>query len=190
MRDKLMQNGRKFHIAYTMTPWDYAAMTRAVTHRPWQRRMITLALWLFSVWCLLVLFTDGFNPITMIRAIIAGNSWPWILAIMTGVLLYTVASHWIAWAISFAYYKELASADATITMTLTDEAVSGESSVANTKTPWTTVTRIIREKDFLFLPISKREAFILPRRGFASDMEFDAAYRFATERVSPARYMG
>jgi hypothetical protein len=185
-----MHNGRKFQITYTMTPRDYTAMTRAVTRRPWQRRLITLALWLFSVWCLLVLFTDVFNPITMIRAIIAAKSWAWILAIMTGVLLYTVASHWIAWAISFAYYRELASADATITMTLTDEGVGGESNVTDTKAPWTTVKRIIREKDYLFLPISKREAFILPRRGFASNTQFDAAHRFATERVSAPRYIG
>ncbi|KAB1122132.1 YcxB family protein [Neorhizobium galegae] len=72
-------------------------------------------------------------------------------------------------------------------MTLTDETVGGESSVGDTKAPWATVKRIIREKGYLFLPISKREAFILPRRGFASDTQFDAAWQFATARVSRTR---
>lgn len=182
-----MQADRKFQITYTLTPWDYAAMTRAITRRPLQRSAVTLALWLFSVWCLLVLFTEIFNPITMVRAIFTSGSPFWVLAVLCIVVLFSVFSHWFAWAVSFFYFRQLASAGVTITMALTNEIVEGNSTVADTRAPWATVKRIVRERDYLFLPISNREAFILPRRGFASDTEFDAACRYAAERISASR---
>jgi hypothetical protein len=175
-----MQPETKFQITYTMTIWDYAAMTRAIARRPWQRSILTAVLWLFSVWCLLVLFTDVYDPVVMARAILASRPSLWISVILLIIVLaFSVFSHWFAWAISFLYYRQLASADATITMTLTDTTVEGISDVAETNVPWVTVKRVIRERDHLFLPISKREAFILPRRGFQSDADFDEASRYA-----------
>jgi hypothetical protein len=179
-----MQADVKFQITYTMTSWDYAAMTRAITRRPWQRSILTLVLWLFSVWCVLALFNGIYNPAVMVQAILASRSSLWILAALFFVVLtFSMFSHWFAWAISFLYYRQLASADATITMTLTDAAIEGNSSVAEAKVPWVTVKRVIRERDHLFLPISKREAFILPRRGFRSDADFDEASRYAAAQT-------
>jgi len=64
-----MQDEPKYQITYTLTRWDYAAMARALTRRPWHRSIVTMVLWLLSVWCLLVLFTDLYNPVTMINAV-------------------------------------------------------------------------------------------------------------------------
>ncbi|CDZ34662.1 Hypothetical protein NGAL_HAMBI1145_24470 [Neorhizobium galegae bv. officinalis] len=183
-----MQADRKFQITYTMTPWDYAAMTKAIARRPWQRGVLTTLLWLFSVWCLVALFTDTYDPVVMAQAILASRQSLFISAgLLVAVFTFSIFSHWFAWAISFLYYPQLASADATITMTLTDTAIEGNSSVGDTKTPWLTVKRVIRERDHLLLPISKREAFILPRRGFQSNADFDEASRYAAGQFLASR---
>ena len=88
---------------------------------------------------------------------------------------------------AFLYYRQLASAGATFTMTLAHAVVEGASAIGDTSIPWTTIKRTIRDKEHLFLPISKREALILPRRGFASDAEFDAACDYAAARVEATR---
>ncbi len=49
-------------------------MARAIARRPWQRSIVTMALWLFSVWCLLVFFNDLYNPVTMVSAIADSSS--------------------------------------------------------------------------------------------------------------------
>ncbi|QAS82199.1 YcxB family protein (plasmid) [Rhizobium acidisoli] len=50
--------------------------------------------------------------------------------------------------------------------------------------PGASVKRIIREKDYLMLPISKREAFILPRRSFENQKRFEDAFRYASAQIS------
>lgn len=95
-----MQTEPKFQITYTLTAWDYAAMARALTRRPWQRSIVTMALWLFSVWCLLVFFTGLYNPVTMVSAVTDVSSWLWILASVVVVTLLFLATHWLAWAAS------------------------------------------------------------------------------------------
>ncbi len=186
-----MQAERKFQITYTMTPWDYAVMTKAITRRPWQGGVLTTVLWLFSVWCLLALFTDTYDPVVMAQAILASRRFQLISAgLLVAVLTFSIFSHWFAWAISFLHYRQIASANATVTMTLTDTAIEGNSSVADTKAPWLTVKRVIRERDHLFLPISKREAFILPRRGFqsnADEVSRYAAAQFLGSRMAEPR---
>lgn len=173
-------------IRYTLTAWDYAAMARALTRRPWQRSLITLVLWVFSVWCLLVFFTDLYNPIVIVSAIVASGSGLWIGGLVV-VLLFSLATHWIAWGASFLYYRQIASANATITINLDDDAVRVMSSVACSTVPWATVKRVIREREYLMLPISKREAFILPRRSFENQERFDEACRYANGRCLRSR---
>jgi hypothetical protein len=79
------------------------------------------------------------------------------------------------------YCRQIASANATITLALSDDAVGVKSSVADSTVPWTTVKRVIRENSYLMLPISKREAFILPRRSFDSDKCFNDPWRYVSK---------
>ena len=176
----------KFQTTYTLTAWDYAAMARGLTRRPWTRSMITMVLWLFAVWCLLVFSTNECNPVTMAGAIVASGATLWMLGCLVVVLLISLGTHWLSWAISFLYYRQIASANATITIALHDDAIRVKSSVANSSVPWATVKRIIVERDCLMLAISKREAFILPRRGFESQEQFDNVYDYARRRRSAA----
>jgi hypothetical protein len=178
-----MQNEPKYQITYTLTRWDYAAMARALTRRPWHRSIVTMVLWLLSVWCLLVLFTDLYNPVTMINAVAENSSWLWLPACLLIVAFFSLATHWLAWGASFLYYRQIASADATITISLDDDAIRVRSHVADSTVPWATVKRIIGEKDYLMLPISKREAFILPRRSFENQMHFEDAFHYANEKI-------
>ncbi|MEY9380458.1 hypothetical protein ABIA10_006391 [Rhizobium leguminosarum] len=179
-----MHTDPRFKITYTLTAWDYAAMARALTRRPWQRSIVTVVLWLFSVWCLLVFYTDLYNPVTMVSVVVESGSWLWVFGCIGLVALLSLATHWLAWGASFLYYRQIASANATITMTLSDDAVRVTSSVADSTVPWTTVKRVIREKSYLMLPISKREAFILPRRGFETEESFNDAWRYASKQIS------
>jgi hypothetical protein len=180
----------KFETTYRLTAWDYAAMARALTRRPWQRSIITMILLLFSVWCLLVLSTDEYNPLTMTGAIVDSGSTLWMLGLLAVILLFSLGGHWLSWAVSFLYYRQIASADATITITLNDDAIRVSSSVADSTVPWATVKRIICERDYLMLAISKREAFIMPRRGFESPERFDDACRYATGLLSAEQGAG
>ncbi len=179
-----MQAYPEFQIAYTMTRWDYAAMARALTRRPWQRSIVTMVLLLFAVWCLMVFSTNVYNPVTMASAIVASGSTLWMVGCLIVISLFSLGGHWLAWAISFLYYRQIASADATTTTTLAEDGVRVTSSVANSTVPWVTVKRVVCERDYLLLPISKREAFILPRRGFASQEHFNDACRYAGSRLS------
>lgn len=179
-----MSTGRNFQITYTMTPRDYAAMGRALTRRSWRYSAIALTLWLLCVWCIAAWLTGIFNPLAMIRSLFQSRLSLWAVAVLGMGVLVTFFSHWLSWTFSFLCYKQIASANTTITMGLTDEAIETSSSVADSTLPWTAVKRVIREIDYLFLPISKRESLILPRRSFASDAEFDEACQYVVERVS------
>lgn len=179
-----MQAEPTFQITYTLTAWDYAAMARALTRRPWHRSIVTVVLWLFSVWCLLVFFTDLYNPLIMINAVADSSSWLWLPAGLVVVALVSLATHWLAWGASFLSYRQIASADATITISFNDDAIHVKSNVADSTVPWASVKRIIREKDYLMLPISKREAFILPRRSFENQKRFEDAFRYASAQIS------
>ena len=48
-------------------------MTKAIARRPWERSVLTTLLWLFSVWCLVALFTDTYDPVVMAQAILASR---------------------------------------------------------------------------------------------------------------------
>lgn len=177
---------RAFEITYTMTSWDYAAMTRFVMRRPLWRGLVVLALWLVAVWCLIAYSTGVYNPVTLIRGImLSGQAWFFIL-VLALFAFFALMGHWLMWALSFLYYRQLAAADATITMALTEEGIEGTSTIADTKVPWSTVKRVVRAPTYLFLPISKREAFVFPRRAFESEAQFEAAYRFAEAHVTKA----
>ena len=112
--------------------------------------------WLRSVWCLLGFFTDLYNPLTMISAVADSSSWLWLPAGLVVVALVSLATHLLAWGASFLSYRQIASADATITISFSDDAIQVRSNVADSTAPWASVKRIIREKDHLMLPISKR----------------------------------
>jgi hypothetical protein len=149
-----------------------------------------MILLLFSIWCLLVLSTDEYNPLTMARAIVDSGSTLWMLGLLAVILLFSLGTHWLSWVVSFLYYRQIASADATITVALNDDAIRVSSSVADSTVPWTTVKRTICERDYLMLAISKREAFVLPRRSFESQERFDDACRYATGRLSVEQIAG
>lgn len=120
----------KYQITYTLKARDYAAMARALTRRPWQRSIVILVLWLFSVWCLLVFFTDVYNPVTMINDIAESSFWFWLPTCLLLVALLSLATHWLAWGASFLYYRQSAPARATITVHLSDDAIQVKSNVA------------------------------------------------------------
>ncbi|MFP3802294.1 hypothetical protein, partial [Paraburkholderia sp. SIMBA_027] len=61
-----MQIEPEYKITYALTARDYAAMARALTRRPWHRSIVTMVLWLFCVWCLLVFSTNASSPLTMV----------------------------------------------------------------------------------------------------------------------------
>lgn len=53
--------------------------------------------------------------------------------------------------------------------------------------PGATVMRVVREKSYLMLPISKREAFILPRRSFENEEYFNEPCWYASKQLSARR---
>ena len=171
---------------YTLTPGDYAAMTVALTRRSWTRRLLTLAIWVAIFWFALACLTALWNPALLARVLLASGGMYWIGGALLFAALLILFGHWIAWGISFLYYRQLSSAGATITIALTDEAVEATSNVADTRLPWTTVKRVIGDARHTFLAISKREALILPRRAFASDADFAAARQYAEARQKAA----
>ncbi|MFJ1302759.1 YcxB family protein [Pseudomonadota bacterium AL_CKDN230030165-1A_HGKHYDSX7] len=171
---------------YTLTPGDYAAMTVALTRRSWARRLLKLTLWVLVFWVALSCLTGIWNPLTLARIVMASGGTPWIGGALLFAALLILFGHWIAWGISFLYYRQLSSAGATITLALTDDAVEATSNVADTRVPWISVKRVIADSRHIFLAISKREALILPRRAFASEADFDAARRYAETRQKAA----
>ena len=179
-----MEDNQQFAVTYKMTRWDYAAMSRAINRKPWSRGVIMIAVWLLVVWGLLAAMIHVYNPVYMARAIFAVSAENWPLAVLFIVaILCSFFPHWIGWALSFAYYKSIASADLTATLTMNDKGVDVTSSLGDSTLPWTSIKRVIVERDYMFLPISKRESFIMPRRAFSSDNEFNAACQFAREKV-------
>lgn len=173
-------------ITYTLNARDYAAMTRELTRRPLWRGAVMLGIMLVGVWCLVAYSTGVYDPLLIAQGIHRSGALPWFLGGMGAAVLLAVSSHWFAWAISFLYYRQLASADAVITLGLADDGIHATSSVANTDLPWASIKRVVRTRAHVFLPISRREALIMPRRAFASDAAFEDATRYARERMAAA----
>ncbi|WP_445541615.1 YcxB family protein [Agrobacterium sp. DKPNP3] len=160
-------------------------MTRVLTKRSLARNSLAFVLWLFSLWYLIGLLTDIVNPKLMATFLYASSFYFWIfLAIIAVSILLSFFNHWLAAGISFFYFRQIASAGATLTLTMSEGGVESQSEVAKVKFPWRAVKRIIHEGNYLIMAISRREAIIFPRRGFNTDSEFEAAYQFAADRLS------
>ncbi|MDO1585415.1 YcxB family protein [Rhizobium oryzicola] len=159
-------------------------MTRVLTRRPLARNSLAFVLWLFSLWYFIGLLTDIFNPKFMAKFLYASSFYFWIFfAMIAFSILLSYFNHWLAAGISFFYFRQMASADARVTLTMSEEGIESQSEVAKVNFPWRAVKRIVHEGNYLIMAISKREAIIFPRRGFNTDSEFEAAYQFAADRL-------
>lgn len=174
---------REIKITYTMSSLDYAATILAISRQTFGQGVRAFVLWLLAGWLAATLFTNIYDPILLLRWV-SSSALSILIAVMLVIVLaaLTVAHRWFLWAISLLYYRRTALADATVTVSLTEAGIESTSVVADTRIPWSTVKRVVRDRDHLVLAISRYEAVVLPRRAFANETDFDEAYTFTSRR--------
>lgn len=96
-------------------------------------------------------------------------------AILFLPLLLVIFGDQLAGAIAALVFKTRAAADKEIIVTLSDNGIHARSADIDSNVSWRGITKAIETKTHMFLALSKREALILPRRGFASSADYDEA---------------
>ncbi|WP_416408390.1 YcxB family protein [Agrobacterium rosae] len=108
--------------------------------------------------------------------------WPfWFLP-----LLLVVFSDQLAGLIAVLVFKTRAAANKEIVVTLSDHGVRARSADINSEISWKGIVKAIETQTHLFLALSKREALILPRRGFASDADYAEGVALVRANLIPS----
>ncbi|MDQ8033932.1 MAG: YcxB family protein [Bordetella sp.] len=173
-------------ITYTLTSRDYAAAMRALLHTPWWQRLIPLGACVIALWAFTAMRAGIYNPV-VIAELVYRHGPAWLPAAALGLLLLGLSGPWIGGAMTAMYFRQLAAANATLHITLADDAVTSRASIGSSVIPWHTIRRVLCTRESLILALSKREAVILPRRGFVSDAAFAAAHDYALARLAASR---
>jgi hypothetical protein len=169
---------------YTFGEADQDALVRALLRPLWQFRLIMLAVWLayvtFMVWMMkpqsplwasLVDFAAFHDP-----------QWP-IYAIVGSFLLIFLLLPDLRRMLGRRIYRKSLIANSVNAFEIGDDGFtfSAPHRVATIK--WPLIKRIIVTEERLFLLVSKREAFVLPRRAFADAAGYAAVVALAQRKV-------
>jgi hypothetical protein len=93
------------------------------------------------------------------------------------IVLMAPVGEFLAWRVlSLFIFPRYSVANKDLTVTFADDGIRSQHSGMEGKIPWSTVTRVLETKDYLFLPISRAEMIVVPRRALPSD---DAAAELA-----------
>jgi hypothetical protein len=71
-------------------------------------------------------------------------------------------------------------------LALDQDSLTHESQYGRSEMKWTIVQRLVRTKKCLFLYIIQNTAFLVPRRAFRDDAEWEAFYEYCKQRSQPA----
>ena len=129
--------------------------------------------WLFIVaWSLFAI-----AALLIAICLIAGSSRvvvfiPILLALLAAyLLLHRCGAHISAWAIDRVARRDDLMREQV--MTVADDCFRAESTRGMTEVRWPAIPRIHAEEPRLFVYSTRRQAFIIPRRAFESDADFD-----------------
>lgn len=121
---------------------------------------------------LIVGVLDGYSVLDSLSYL----DWPFV------GLMIVILTLWIVVVSMASYWFRRADLRGPIHLTLTDEGVQFRNPKMEGLTFWRAIRSVKVRGDRLFLFISRRAAFILPRRAFASAEAFAACAAYAEER--------
>lgn len=75
-----------------------------------------------------------------------------------------------------AYYAER-------TLTIADTGIASESQYDKSEVKWTIVQKLARNRRYIFAYTSQHAAYIIPRRAFSDEAQFDAFHAFCEQRI-------
>ena len=178
-------------IEYTYSPQDFRATTLELLRPGLRLRLILLAVAIAYV---------GF--FSMLPLLNRGESLPdaarlFGTSFLTGrepvstylLFLGTALAIWFIHRLAVAIRAPISAASAckligTQTVTLAEDGVEARDASAESKVRWTVFRKVIVTPDYLILVIRTPIARILPRRGFASAADFEAALAYISLHVN------
>lgn len=170
------------HITYRFERHDFVAMTRALTHRPFRRRLVMIVAWI-AVFLIFLFFFTG--SVGRFQSTLVTFSLQYAPALLIFALAVLFGHHF--WAMTAAWvFKNNALANRDVELSFGQSGVEGGTTEVRYKIGWEAVKKIIETNTHLFLALSKREAVIVPRRAFSSDDAYHAARDFIVSRIGPA----
>jgi len=85
------------------------------------------------------------------------------------IVLVAPVGEYFGWrALSFFVFPRFSVANKDLTLTFTDSGIQTQQSGMEGKFPWCAVKSVLETKDYLFLPISRAEMVVVPRRALPS----------------------
>ena len=138
--------------------------------------------WLFRLaWALIAL-----AGVLIVICLLAGSSRVLIYLLVLAIilvaylLLYRYGAHIGAWAIDRVARRDDLLREQRLTVA--DDCFRAESTRGKTEVRWSAIPRIHIEGPRLFVYSTRRQAFIIPRRAFASGADFDAFVQATQEQ--------
>ena len=71
-------------------------------------------------------------------------------------------------------------------LTLDESGLTAESQYAKSEMKWPIVQRLVRTRYSVLFYVTSRSAFVVPRRAFRDDAEYDAFCEYCRQRMRPA----
>jgi hypothetical protein len=176
-----------YEARYTFTLLDYRAIYRAVASRHRFGRYTThlyLALYLaamvvvFEIGMPVVLGAPFELPTAQALAFHGG-------IIVVFLVIYEVLLRW-PWLMSWQYQR-LAIADQPVTLRLGPDGIDTSSPGLTGRLEWPAIRALVAGPDQFVLLISRMEGIVLPKRGFDTPADYEAALALARDNVRSNR---
>ena len=171
-------------IRYIFERSDFVALTQALIREPLSQRLLKLLIAiLFALHVVIVGWIAGDDtPFADQYRKAYGAFAPLLLL----PLVLVVSSGFIATLMAMLVFKRNASANQEVTLWLRQEGVVASAGGLRSEVSWPAIVRVIDTPTRVFLALSRREALVVAKRGFASDEEADRALAFIIDHVDPA----
>jgi YcxB-like protein len=170
---------------YTFERADYGALIDAMRRGSWGLRTILVMVWLSVLVLIIGLSSRDWTQFVQVMGdlVTLHDVPPFIYGVIASVLVLIALLPRITKWRALRAYPSFSVADETIDIILDETGFTSTAKGRRGQMDWTRVRQVLVAPEHLILAFSKREAFCVPKRAFASELEFAAVAALARRKV-------
>jgi hypothetical protein len=169
---------------------DYLALTAALRRKnAWYFRIVLLIAWIAIVVLIIGLMSSDWTQfVGAMGDLVTMHEVPLMFYIVIGIVpALLLLMPQMSMLRAMRLYSSLAVADRDIEIKIDEAGLRTSSPGREARMDWSVVRAMIVTDRHLFLPVSGREAIVVPRRAFADDAQFAALLQLVRTKVPTTR---
>jgi YcxB-like protein len=139
----------------------------------------------------IVTYAIGFAFLSLMIAQTLPQTRSFLVKLITFLIMELIAFIFIAGIFSVSVVLSMISrrnktlfADRTVT--LTEDFIAQESVFTTSESKWSVVQKLARIRRYIFIYVSQHASYVIPRRAFRDDAEWDSFYEFCKRKTGSA----